>query len=185
MKWKFVVSLLAVLTFSALSLYAQEYPKIDVFAGYSYLQANPGNGVDSFHLHGGSASAAYNFKDWLAGVADFGGYNNGNILNTGVNGTLSTYLFGPRVTYHRFGRITPFGQTLFGASHANASAFGTSGSQNAFAMAIGGGVDYNLYRHFAIRPVQADYLLTRFKVGTAGAQNQNNVRLSAGFVVRF
>jgi Outer membrane protein beta-barrel domain len=185
MKWKLVVSLLAVLTFSAVSVYAQEYPKVDVFAGYSYLQANPGNGVDSFHLHGGSASGAYNFNDWLSGVADFGGYNNGNILNSGVSGTISTYLFGPRVSYHRFGKITPFGQVLFGAAHAGANAFGTSGSQSAFSMAVGGGVDYSLYRHFAIRPIQADYLLTRFGVGAAGTQNQNNVRLSTGFVFRF
>jgi hypothetical protein len=185
MKWKLVVSLLAVLSFSAFSVHAQEYPKVDVFVGYSYLQANPGNGVDSFHLHGGSASGAYNFNDWLSGVADFGGYNNGNILNTGVNGTITTYLFGPRVSYHRFGRITPFGQVLFGGAHVGASAFGATGSQNGFAMSAGGGVDYSFTRHFAIRPVQADYLLTRFSVGSAGAQNQNNVRLSTGLIFRF
>lgn len=52
-------------------------------------------------------------------------------------------------------------------------------------MAVGGGVDYNLTRHWALRPVQADYLLTRFSVGTLSTQNQNNVRISTGVVFRF
>lgn len=188
MKSKLWVSLLAVLLFSAVSAYAQESaPKLDVFAGYSYVQANPGvTGVDSFHLHGGSASAAYNIRNWLGGVADFGGYTNGNILNSGASGTFSTYLFGPRVSYRHYHRITPFGQVLFGVAHANAAAFGTTGTQNAFAMTAGGGVDYKLYDHFAIRPFQAEYLMTRFGVGSTGTtQTQNNVRISTGFVFRF
>jgi opacity protein-like surface antigen len=187
MKSKLVVSLLAVLPLLGATAFAQETaPKIDIFAGYSYLQANPGvSGVDSFHLHGGSASVAYNYKTWLSGVADFGGYNNGNVLGTGASGTLSTYLFGPRVSYRHLRKITPFGQVLFGVGHANAHAFGTANSDNAFAMSAGGGVDYKLLDHFSIRPVQADYLMTRFGVGTAGTRTENNVRLSTGFVFRF
>jgi opacity protein-like surface antigen len=187
MKLKLVVSLLAVFSFFAVTASAQENaPKFDIFAGYSYLQANPGvSGVDSFHLHGGSASVAYNYNTWLSAVADFGGYNNGNVLGTGASGTLSTYLFGPRVTYRHIRRITPFGQVLFGVGHANSSAFKTTNSDNAFAMSVGGGVDYKLFDHFSIRPVQADYLMTRFGVGTTGTQTQNNVRLSTGFVFRF
>ncbi|PYT80464.1 MAG: hypothetical protein DMG40_12690 [Acidobacteria bacterium] len=109
MKTKLWVSLLAVLSLSAVSAFAQETaPKVDIFAGYSYLQANPGlPGVDSFHLHGGNASAAYNITNWLGGVADFGGYTNGNILNSGASGTFSTYLFGPRVSYRHYSRVTP------------------------------------------------------------------------------
>ena len=187
MKLKLVVCSLAVLFLFGATARAQETaPKFDVFAGYSYVQTNPGvRGVDSFHLHGASASIAYNYRSWLSGVADFGGYNNGNILNTGTSGTFSTYLFGPRVSYRHLRRITPFGQVLFGVAHANSSAFGTGSSQSAFAMTAGGGVDYKLFDHFAIRPVQAEYLMTRFGVGTTGTQTQNNVRLSTGFVFRF
>jgi len=187
MKLKFWVSLLAVLSFSAVSAYAQESaPKVDVFAGYSYVQANPGvTGTNSFHLHGGNANVAYNINNWLGGVADFGGYTKANILGTSNDGTFSTYLFGPRVTYRHYSRITPFGQVLFGAAHANAAAFGTTGTQNAFAMTAGGGVDYKVLNHFSIRPFQAEYLLTRFREGTIGTQNQNNFRVSTGFVFRF
>ena len=187
MKSKLVVSLLAVLSLLGATARAQETaPKVDIFAGYSYLQANPGvSGVNNFHLHGGSASVAYNYKTWLSAVADFGGYNNGNVLGTGASGTLSTYLFGPRVSYRHLRKITPFGQVLFGAGHVNSRVFGTANSENAFAMSAGGGVDYKLLDHFSIRPVQADYLMTRFGVGTRGTQTQNNVRLSTGFVFRF
>ncbi len=110
MKLRFILSLLALVTIFGLSTKAQETaPKVDIFAGYSYLQANPGvSGVDSFHLHGGSASIAYNYKTWLSGVADFGGYNNGNVLGTGGSGTLSTYLFGPRVSYRHLRKVHAF-----------------------------------------------------------------------------
>lgn len=187
MKLKLWVSLLAVLALSAVSANAQETaPKFDVFAGYSYVQANPGvTGTDSFHLHGGNANVAYNWKTWLSGVADFGGYTNGNILSSGASGTFSTYLFGPRVSYRHYSRITPFGQVLFGAAHANAAAFNTTGTQNAFAMTAGGGVDYKVFDHFSIRPFQTEYLLTRFRENTLGTRNQNNFRVSTGFVVRF
>jgi len=168
------------------ALRAQDAPKLDVFAGYSYFRDNPStSGVDSFSLNGGSASIAYNANHWLSAVADFGGYHNGNILNTGVDGTLSTYLFGPRVSYRHSERITPFGEVLFGVAHASANVLGTSGSDNAFAMSVGGGVDVRLAHHFSIRPVKVDYLLTRFNETGTGAQSQNNLRVSTGIVFHF
>ena len=184
MKLKLLVSLLAVLSLFGATAHAQDTPKFDIFAGYSYLRLNPSTaGVSSLNLNGGSASIAYNAKSWLSGVADFGGYSNGNILNTGINGTLSTYLFGPRVSYRHFGRITPFGEVLFGVAHASSA--GTSGSDNAFAMTLGGGLDYKLSDRFAIRPVKLDYLITRFSETGTSNQTQNNLRVSTGIVFRF
>jgi opacity protein-like surface antigen len=188
MKLKVVVSLLAFLTFSAAAAFAQETPKLDVFAGYSYVRENPAtNGARSFSLNGGSAQAIYHVNDWLSGVADFGGYHNGNILGTRADGTLSTYLFGPRISGRSFHRILPFGEALFGVAHAGANIVGTGVSRNAFGMAVGGGIDYRLNNRFSIRPLQVDYLLTRFREGTivTGNQNQNNLRASAGIVIHF
>jgi opacity protein-like surface antigen len=190
MKLRVVVCLLAFLSFVAGAAHAQDTPKVDIFAGYSYVRENPSTaGVSGFSLNGGSAAIAYNVNNWLSGVADFGGYNNGNILGTNVNGTLSTYLFGPRVSYRHLGRITPFGEVLFGVAHASGSLSGSTttvtSSDNAFAMTVGGGVDYNLSRHFSIRPVKVDYLLTRFSETGTGAQSQNNLRVSTGVVFRF
>jgi hypothetical protein len=186
MKWKLVVSLLAVLSFFGASAHAQDVPKLDVFAGYSYFRANPAtSGVNSFSLNGGSAAVAYNATNWLSGVADFGGYTSGNILNTGTSGTISTYLFGPRVSFRNSSRVTPYGQVLFGVAHAGANVLGVGTSNNAFAMSVGGGFDVGISRHFAIRPAQVDYLLTRFDETTNNAQSQNNLRVSTGVVFRF
>ena len=65
---------------------------------------------------------------------------------------------------------------------------GNTNSRNAFGMALGGGVDYRLTNRFSIRPLQVDYLLTRFREGTsatAGRESQNNLRASAGVVIHF
>ena len=188
MKLRVVVSLLSFASIFALTAQAQEERKtIDVFAGYSYVRANPATGAgDSFSLNGGSASIAYNFNKWLSGVADFGGYHTTNGLASGLDGTLSTYLFGPRVSYRRFRRVTPFGEVLFGVAHTGASLLNTANSQNAFAMTVGGGVDYRVSSRFSIRPLKVDYLLTRFnELNTISTQNQNNLRVSTGIVFHF
>jgi opacity protein-like surface antigen len=188
MKLRVVVSLLGFASLFAVIAQAQEERKtIDVFAGYSYVRANPSTGgADNFSLNGGSASAAYNFNNWLSGVADFGGYHTANGLGSGLEGTLSTYLFGPRVSYRHFGRVTPFGEVLFGVAHTDASLLNTTNSQNAFAMTVGGGVDYRVSSRFSIRPLKVDYLLTRFnEFNTTNTQNQNNLRVSTGIVFRF
>ena len=187
MKLRVVVSLLAFASLFGVTAQAQEERKtIDVFAGYSYVRANPSASGAKFSLNGGSASVAYNFNNWLSGVADFGGYHSTNGLDRGLDGTLSTYLFGPRVSYRRFGRVIPFGEVLFGVAHTGASLLNTTNSQNAFAMTVGGGVDYRVSSRFSIRPLKVDYLLTRFnELNTNNAQNQNNLRVSTGIVFRF
>jgi opacity protein-like surface antigen len=187
MKLRGVVSLLAFASLFAVAAQAQEERhSVDVFAGYSYVRANPATSrTDGFNLNGGSASVAYNVNGWLSGVADFGGYHNTNILGSGVDGTLSTYLFGPRVSYHRFSRVTPFGEVLFGVAHTGANLLNTN-SQNAFAMTVGGGLDYRISSRFSIRAAKVDYLLTRFnEFNTTNTQTQNNLRVSTGVVFRF
>ena len=186
MKSKLVVCLLAFLSFTAAAAFAQDTPKLDVFVGYSYVRDNPStSGVPSFNLHGGSASVAYNVNNWLGAVADFGGYHANNILGSGVDGTVSTYLFGPRISYRKHERFTPCAQALFGVAHASGSGFGVSGSDNAFAASFGGGVDVKLSHHFSWRPAQIEYLLTRFPETTSSGVTQNNLRASTGLVFHF
>ena len=185
MKLKAVVCLLAFFSFTV-AAFAQDTPKVDIFAGYSYVNVNPStSGVSGFHLNGGSASVAYNANHWLSAVADFGGYHANNILGTGIDGTISTYLFGPRVSYRKFERITPFAQTLFGVAHASGDGFGVNGTSNAFAATFGGGVDVKLSHHFSLRPAQVEYLLTRFPEVTNDRETQNNLRVSTGIVFHF
>lgn len=178
----------------------EETPKVEVFGGYSYVRGNAGFGIPGFNMNGGSASVSYNPNEWLGLVGDFGGYHTGNIGGLPVDATIYTYLFGPKIAY-REGRWILFGQTLFGGAHASASAtvlgpsarvrpqglvplFYASGSTNAFAMAIGGGLDANITGHFGVRVIQAEYLMTRFGV-VHSADTQHNARISTGVVFRF
>jgi opacity protein-like surface antigen len=187
MRFRLLVSLLALVTIFGLSAWAQELPKIDAAVNYSYLRANPStSGFNGFNLNGGSAAASYNFRDWLSGVADFGAYHVGTSNGVNVDANMQTYLFGPRVTYRGWRRISPFGHVLFGVAHAGSGVFATSDSHTAFATALGTGVDWNVADRFSIRPVQFDYMLTHLpEVLNGNNQTQNNFRVSAGIVFHF
>ena len=187
MKLRIVVSLLAFATFIGVSTKAQELPKIDASVSYSYLRANPATtGFNGFNLNGGSASASYNVRDWLSGVADFGGYEVGRSNGVNVDNHLLTYLFGPRVTYRKYRRISPFGEMLFGGARASSGVFGTANAHTAFASAFGVGVDWNVRDRFSIRPLQFDYLLTHLpEIAGGNNQTQNNFRVSTGIVFHF
>jgi outer membrane protein OmpA-like peptidoglycan-associated protein len=53
-------------------------------------------------------------------------------------------------------------------------------------MTAGGGLDVKVHHHFAIRVIQAEYLLTNFDDLTTGKKaTQNDMRLSSGIVFRF
>src|SRR5258705_2679149 len=109
MKLRFVVSLLALSTVFGLSTKAQELPKIDVSAKYSYFRANPATpGFGNFSLNGGSATAAYNFRDWLSAVAHFGGYHVGRVSGVNLDNHILKYLFGPQISTSKYHRISPF-----------------------------------------------------------------------------
>ena len=114
-----------------------------------------------------------------------------------VNNNIINYLFGPRVSV-RTGRVTPYFNILFGGVYAaaqtnvtTAPCTGTScgnpsivhltNSQNAFAMAVGGGLDIKVAKHVAFRPIGLDYFLTRLHNPVdSNDHNQNNLRYSAG-----
>jgi len=179
-------------------------PRVELFLGYSYfgnVGTSAGNRIA--YLHGGSTSLAINANRYLGLVADFGGYHadrfgpgappSGNIVD--ASGNVFTFMLGPRLSF-RHDRVTPFVQALFGGVHASTVTLnGCSGigcsplpSETAFTMTAGGGLDLNVNRHFAIRIIQAEYLMTRFgdRSSSAGqTARQNDVRLSTGIVFRF
>ena len=92
MKSKFVVSLFAFLALLAGVAQAQDHSKVEIFAGYSY---DRWDGAKKFNLNGGSASVAYNVNNWLSGVADFGGYHNGNVQTLAWTLRCPPIFFGP------------------------------------------------------------------------------------------
>lgn len=161
----------------------------DVAVEYSYIRANPatpGPGFPNFSVNGGSASFAYNPRRWYALMGEFSGYHIAKIGATSVNTGLFTYMFGPQIYFHNFGRFMPFAQDLFGVAHSGGGSLGVPGSRNSFAMAVGGGVDVPLRGRLSLRFGPVDYLLTQFpETPTAGRKAQNNLRLSGGVRWRF
>lgn len=195
---------LGLFSVAAIPLMAQDYPKFEFGGAYSYIRVNinatdyavtpPLKASQSFDLQGGKGEVVYNPASTIGLVAEFGGYDvTGLPSGTGASATLFTYLFGPRLNFNKRGKITPFGDLLFGGAHLSGSAklatatgnlFG-SGTSDSWAMAVGGGVDYKVANHVAIRLFQADYLLTRFDTilnanGKTSAASQNNFRVGAG-----
>jgi opacity protein-like surface antigen len=118
---------------------------------------------------------AGNLNHWFGVVGDFGACKVTG-LPSGTSAHLVNYLFGPKLTYRSRGKLSPFAQVLFGGERISGSAPGVS----SFAMAFGGGADYEMTNHVAIRVIQAEYLYTKFS-GT----RQNNARISAGIVYRW
>jgi opacity protein-like surface antigen len=97
-----------------------------------------------------------------------------------------TYTFGPRVSIHKLKVLTPYGQALFGGGHASGTLYPAGAptlSRNAFAMELGGGVDANISKHFAVRLAQVDYLFTDFPDGFTN--HEHNLRVTTGLVFRF
>ena len=79
---------------------------------------------------------------------------------------------------------TPFATTDTGTTTRLAA------TQDAFAMALGGGLDLRLSHHVTFRPVQLDYLMTRLPdFGQSGqpslTRNQHNLRYAAGLMFTF
>jgi len=163
-----------------------DYPHWEWFLGYSYINGRVGSGIPTFNANGGSSSIAYNVNRWFGLVADLGGYHTGTIDHVSVDANEFSYLFGPRLNY-RFGekaRNTVFGQILLGGVHGNAEFAGASAGQNAFGMTAGGGLDFGLTKHVALRVAQLEYMMTNYDFGN-GYHPQNNFRLSTGVLFRW
>ncbi|MFZ3200526.1 MAG: outer membrane beta-barrel protein [Candidatus Acidiferrales bacterium] len=160
---------------------AQDNPKVEVFGGYSYLLSSVGGGYPTTNFNaGGSGSVAFNLNNWFGVVGDFGGYHTGNFAGFHTSANVISYTGGPKFSY-RSDKFTLFAQSLFGGARVSSG----GASLNSFAMALGGGADVNVSPHFAIRAIQAEYVLTRFKYGGGTPNSQNNARISVGVVIKF
>jgi opacity protein-like surface antigen len=220
MKNILLVCALAAMTVGMLR--AQESPLMEAYGGYTFVRVNTGTQVNAFTTNGGVASFQYNINTNLGFLAEFGGTHQGDISVSGpafpFDQTQVTYLFGPRVFVNKEHRYSPFIELLFGGIHnsrsysiatsvlpanyvvpagvtrevgATTTKFRTT--QNAYAMAMGGGLDIKLSPAVAVRPIQLDYLPSHFSPlnvpgvprGINDTNWQHNLRYSAGVVFRF
>lgn len=155
-------------------------PVYEVGLNYSWLHVNSANFDYARTGNGGSGYFEYNVNKTLGLVADFGGYAN---TRTGIDDKVMTYMFGPRFNLRR-GKFTPYAQFLFGGGYLFNNHYGIAQSQNAFATAAGGGLDWQVTNHMAIKPIQVEYVMTQLATPNGFGNHQNDVRYSAGVVFR-
>lgn len=198
---RFVWALVAAMMFGSFA-YSQE-TKVELTGDYSYFRANPGlpSYFNSQNLNGGGGQVSYYFTPNIALAADLQGYGSYTQctkptapINGCASGNLFTYMFGPQVKA-RTGKFQPFAEVLLGGAHSNfygnacnkAGICGSkSPSNNAFSMAVGGGVDIAMSEKISIRLVDADFDLTRFGNNFTGGNNsQSNFRFQTGVQFRF
>jgi len=215
MKGRIALAIGSILLCGAAAFAQDSPPKVEVSVDYSYVHANPQNNnfIPTFSLNGGGGAIAYYFTKNIGIQGEFEGYgsythnfsvpptspfcnNEGAACPASAQGNLFTYNVGPIVKF-RTKHFEPFVEAMFGGAHSNFYANLHSGcstcivtngspSNNAFDFIIGGGIDIPLGKHVAFRPVQLDYLLTRFgNAFTGGNNNQSNFRYQAGVVFRF
>ncbi len=192
-----LLSLLAILAFATDSTRAQD--NVELFGGYSYVHAQtrwtetllcPGPPCPvtivnpKLNLNGWEVSGLYKMKPWLGLGADLSGHY-GSF--SGASYHLQTYLFGPQVALP--GKVSPFAHVLVGGAHSTSGTSVVSSSvvaaaggspNNSFAAAVGVGIDIKIAPLVWFRPVQIDYLATRFNSNT-----QSQPRISAGVVLHF
>lgn len=177
---------------------AQEMPRAELFAGYSYAGADPYATTERTGLNGWEGGLRLNLAKWLGIVADFSG-DYGQVKlpvltptpfppcaplcpasssTFPVDTRLYSYLFGADVPYRKWDRFTPYAQFLFGKAHVSGEFAGTTEVDTKFATALGFGADYRITQRLSWR-VQADYLQTRFF-----ANKEDNFRVSTGIVLR-
>jgi hypothetical protein len=160
--------------FCGISAVAQnsDYPKWDFTAGYTLNHFETPAPRRHITMQGFTGAVGWNFRRWAALEGDFT-YTTKNL--NGTRRTLYSYIAGPRFT-KRFNNhsVQPFVHALFGGGHL--SGFGSS---NGWVGKMGGGVDFVVSDHVAIRAFQVDYYRYHGNV-PVGQQRLNNMAATFG-----
>lgn len=165
--------------------------KYELSAGFAHRSYYlPGGGT--YGLVGWYASGEYNWKRWLGAEGEVtdtwytlrsAGFPPDTIH-------IYTFLVGPQ--FYPIGRhlITPFGHVLIGGGHYSSAtpAFGgfhgATITSNAYTYEAGGGLDLNLWEHWGVRMIEADFGNANY-VQNASVANRGSTRFSVGFVYHF
>jgi hypothetical protein len=185
---KFAVAALATLLFLGIAC-GQEFQRFEVFGAYSYVNANTVGTVSNRQsANGWEASVSGNFNRHFAVGGDVSAYYQTYLVSDfqlpsfpslSVQFHDYSYMVGPRVNFRPV-----FVHALFGGDHLGGSFAGGSLSDNRFAAAFGGGVQWPLSSHWALRG-SADYVLTRHSFFGEPSLRQNNFRAATGLVYSF
>ncbi|MBV9183657.1 MAG: hypothetical protein JO356_20315 [Acidobacteria bacterium] len=183
------------------------WPKLEIGADYSYVRFPATTHFAARHtLLGGGGFLIYNWNEFLGLRGEVQAYisNKGafvlppsSTFPAGAAGTsqgnMITYMVGPEFKV-RSHFVQPFGNLLVGGAHTNiydillkplcqptaGSCTTKAPTAESFALEFGAGIDLPINKYISLRPVQVDYLLTRFANPFTRASIQNSFHYSAG-----
>jgi hypothetical protein len=158
------------------SAVSQDYPKGEIYGGYSYLSIDINDLGNRQSANGWEAAASGNFNRVFAVEVDVSGYYK-NI--SGLSVSDYAYGGGPRLNLRPV-----FIHVLIGGDHLTGTFAGESASQDGLNAAFGGGIVIPIGSRFAFRG-SADYVLTRHNILGGSAYTQNNVRAGVGIAYLF
>src|ERR1035441_9915600 len=141
----------------------------------SRLESNP---------RGIGASLTYDFNRWFGLTGDISGHWGSG--ESGLNDRIDDAGFynlslGPKITF-RSAHFSPFLEALVGDHRLEPDAFQDI---DRLGLMFGGGLDVNVTRHFALRLLRADYVMSSYRYGpstTTPSTDLRGVRLQSGLV---
>ena len=167
---------------------------MEVFGGYSYLSLTqqPRLNFKSATLNGWKASVKLNFTPRIGMLADFSGHYGQLVLTPYLLSDISTsrrqhtYLFGPEVRILKNRRVGLNVRALIGVAQTNNSALPRRVvapiTNNVFAAAFGGSVDYRITDRLSYRIIEPELFVMRFGSGATDNWQHYNLRISSGIV---
>jgi outer membrane protein OmpA-like peptidoglycan-associated protein len=193
--WTILPALIAMFCTLATFAAAQDRPapKWELYGGYSFFYPNtdvhgqlPGallplsSRLES-NPRGAGASVTYDFNRWFGltlDASDNWGSGEKGLANRIDDAAFANISFGPKITY-RTRHFSPFFEVLVGDHRLTPEAFH---DVDKLGVMIGGGLDVNVSRHFALRLLRADYVMSNYKFGppTIASTDLRAVRLQTG-----
>jgi outer membrane protein OmpA-like peptidoglycan-associated protein len=195
-----VMRFLVVAVFCGVSTMAaaqdQPAPKWELFGGYSYLYPNadvhamlsggllPVSSAMESNPRGLGGSLTYDFSSWLGLTLD--GSRHWHSGETGLGMRIDDIAFsnislGPKFTY-RGTHVAPFLEALVGDHMLSPDAFHDI---DKLGLMVGGGLDFKLAKHWALRLPRVDYVISGYRYGpsaTTGSTDLRGIRSQAGIV---
>jgi opacity protein-like surface antigen len=165
-------------------------PKAEISGGFVYRSFYAPNG-QTIGMKGAYGAYQYNFFRWLGLTGEFmavgGTEKSNNVPPQSLH--VFTALAGPQIYPIGRHRLDPFVHILYGGGFLTDSVPAFSGfpgndeTSVVKTWEVGGGLDWNIKPHWAVRAIQVDYQSAKF-FGN-GVPGQGAKRISFGFVYHF
>ncbi len=174
-------------------------PKWELYGGYSFFHAGadihgqlpgalfPLSSRLEVNPRGVGLAATYNFNRWFGITLDTSthwGSGERTTFSRIDDTAFSNLSLGPKFTF-RTRHFAPFLEALVGDHRLMPDAFHDVDKLGVMA---GGGLDWNLSRHFALRLIRADYVYSNYRYGYASSTPRTEIRgarLQAGINFMF